>query len=162
MADILEEKLAAARLLGADAVVNSAKEDMAAVVKNETDGYGASIVIDFSGVPSAQAAYIRSAAKLGRIIFLGISHKGLTLSDHEIDLIMRSELEIKGLWNSFTDPFPGNDWTESVEMFEKYGMTAKDIITHRLPLEDAPKILLGMAEPGACFGKVMFFPAGKR
>ncbi|MCL2034762.1 MAG: galactitol-1-phosphate 5-dehydrogenase [Oscillospiraceae bacterium] len=157
-ADILEEKLDIARLLGADVVINSAREDMAEAVKNETDGYGASIVIDFSGIPAAQAACIRSASKLGRVILLGISHKSLSLSDYEVDLIMRSELEIKGSWNSFTHPFPGNDWTEAVELFEKHGMSAKNIITHRLPLEDAPKTLLSMAEPGACFGKVMFFP----
>jgi L-iditol 2-dehydrogenase len=46
---------------------------------------------------------------MGRVVFLGISHKGLDLSDKEVDAIMRGQLSVIGSWNSFTKPFPGED-----------------------------------------------------
>ena len=130
-------------------------------MKAATDGEGCNVVIDFSGAPSAQKACIRMATKLGRVVFLGISHKGLELSDKDIDWIMRGQLDIRGSWNSFTDPFPGSDWTDSVELFEKYGMTAKDIISHRLPLDDAPQIFKNIAKGNYYFSKIMFYPNGR-
>jgi L-iditol 2-dehydrogenase len=121
---------------------------------------GCDVVIDYSGTPVCQKAAIRSAAKLGRVVFLGISHKGLELSDKEVDELMRKQLSIKGSWNSFTKPFPGKDWTESVELFEN-GMTAKDIISHRLTLDEMPEIFDKIAKGGFFFSKIMFFPNGQ-
>lgn len=157
--DIWDEKLELAKKNGADVVVNSKNEDPVKAVKDATDGFGANVVIDFSGFPPAQLNCIRCASKLGRVIFLGISHKGLELTDKDVDLIMREQLDIRGSWNSFTKPFPGSDWTGSVELFEN-GMTAKDIISHRLPLDDAPEIFENIAKGGYFFSKIMFYPNG--
>nr|MCR4891373.1 galactitol-1-phosphate 5-dehydrogenase [Lachnospiraceae bacterium] len=118
-------------------------------------------VIDFSGAPICQKQAIMSAAKLGRVVFLGISHQGLELTEKEVDMIMRRQLSVKGSWNSFTKPFPGSDWTGSIELYEKYGMTAKDIISHRLSLDEAPEIFNKIAAGGYFFSKIMFFPNGR-
>lgn len=159
--DVWDEKLELAKKVGADVVINSMKEDPVEAVKKATHGEGCDVVIDFSGAPAAQLACINSTAKLGSVVFLGISHKGLTLSDKEIDWIMRGQLNIRGSWNSFTDPFPGSDWTGSLELFEKYGMTAKDIISHRLPLDKAPEIFESIAKGNYFFSKIMFYPNGQ-
>lgn len=158
--DMWDEKLELAKKVGATVVVNSKNEDPVAAVKAATDGYGANVVIDFSGAPVCQLFAIRSASKLGRIVFLGISHKGLDLSDKDIDIIMRNQLDVRGSWNSFTKPFPGHDWTGSIELYEKYGMTAEDIISHRLTLDECPEIFENIARGGYLFSKVMFFPWG--
>ena len=159
--DVWDEKLDMATKNGADIVVNSMKEDPVKVIMDNTDGYGADCVIDFSGAPICQKQAILSAAKLGRVVYLGISHKGLELSEHEVDMIQRRQLSVKGSWNSFTKPFPGSDWTGSVELYEKYGMTAKDIISHRLSLDEAPEIFNKIAQGGFFFSKIMFFPNGQ-
>lgn len=159
--DVWEEKLEMAQKNGADVVVNSLKEDPAAKVMEATDGNGADVVIDFSGAPVCQKAAILSAAKLGRVVFLGISHKGLELSEKEVDMIMRRQLDVRGSWNSFTKPFPGSDWTGAVELYENYGLTAKDIISHRLSLDEAPEIFEKIAEGNFFFSKIMFFPNGQ-
>ena len=98
-------------------------------VHQATDGKGANIVIDFSGAPIDAKQCILMASKMGRVVFLGISHKGLDLSEKEVDTIMRSQLSVVGSWNSFTKPYPGEDWTESLKGFDEKGMTAKDIIS---------------------------------
>lgn len=158
--DIWDEKLDQAKKVGADVVINSKNANVAQAVKEATGGLGADIVIDFSGVPAAQLECIHCASKLGRVILLGISHKGLELSDKEVDLIMREQLDIRGSWNSFTKPFPGSDWTDSIILYEDYGMTAKEIISHRLSLDDVPGIFRKIKEGGFFFSKIMFYPQG--
>lgn len=159
--DVWDEKLDMALKNGADVVVNSKNEDPVQAVMDATNGVGADVVIDFSGAPICQKAAIRSAAKLGRVVFLGISHQGLELSEKEVDQIMRKQLSVKGSWNSFTKPFPGKDWTGAIDLYENHGMTAKDIISHRLSLDEAPEIFEKIAKGGFFFSKIMFFPNGQ-
>lgn len=156
--DVWPQKLETARLLGADLCLDAREGNVPGQVKGETQG-GAEAVIDFSGVPAAQLDCIRCAAKMGRVVLLGISHQGLALSDKEVDLIMREQLDIRGSWNSFTKPFPGPDWTGSLKLMEE-GVSARDIISHRLPLEDAPGIFQRIAQGGFFFNKIMFYPWG--
>jgi L-iditol 2-dehydrogenase len=156
--DVRPEKLALAKTLGADVVVNAAHEDAPAAVR-EASGGGAQAVIDFSGVPEAQLACLNCASKLGRVVLLGISHKGLNLGEKEVDRIMRFQLDLRGSWNSFTKPFPGSDWKGSLELMEQ-GLTAKDIISHRLSLDEGPDIFRKIKAGGFFFSKIMFFPWG--
>ena len=159
--DVWEEKLEMAKKNGADVVINSMKEDAAAKVMEATGGNGSDIVIDYSGAPICQKAAINSAAKLGKVVFLGISHQGLELSEKEVDKILRRELSIKGSWNSFGKPFPGSDWTGAVDLYENHGMTAKDIISHRLSLDEAPAMFEKIATEKFFFSKIMFYPNGQ-
>ncbi|MEG0377934.1 MAG: galactitol-1-phosphate 5-dehydrogenase [Eubacterium sp.] len=158
--DVWDQKLDIATKVGADVVINSLNTDAVEAVHQATDGKGADIVIDFSGAPSAQKQCILMASKMGRVVFLGISHKGLELSEKEVDTIMRGQLSLIGSWNSFTKPYPGEDWTESLKCFVEQGMTAKDIISHRLPLDEAPAVLEEIAKGGYFFNKIMFYPDG--
>lgn len=159
--DVWDEKLEIAKKVGADVIINSLKEDAVEAVKKATNGKGANIVIDFSGVPAAQKQCILMASKMGRVVYLGISHKGLDLSEKELDTLMRSQLSLIGSWNSFTKPYPGEDWTESLKMFAEKGMTAKDIISHRLPLDEVPNVFAEIAKGGYFYNKIMFYPWGE-
>jgi L-iditol 2-dehydrogenase len=156
--DLWPEKLHIAASLGADAVINAREGDVAQKVKAETGG-GVNVAIDFSGVPAAQLSCVHCAAKLGRVVLLGISHKGLELSEKEVDTIMRGQLDLRGSWNSFTRPFPGSDWTGSIGLMQD-GVSAKKIISHRLSLDEAPGIFEKIAAGGFFFNKIMFYPWG--
>lgn len=159
--DVWDEKLEIAKKVGADVVINSKNVDAVEAVYQATDGKGANVVIDFSGAPMAQKQCFLMASKMGRVVFLGISHKGLELSEKEVDTLMRNQLSLIGSWNSFTKPYPGEDWTESLAMFAEKGMTAKDIISHRLPLEEVPNIFVEIAKGGYFYNKIMFYPWGQ-
>ena len=113
-------------------------------IKKITDGEMADVVVDFTGAPPAQLNAINSAGKMGRVVFVGISHKGLNLGDKEVDNIMRGQISLIGSWNSFTDPFPGYDWTESLKLFD-----------------DAPAIFQKIKEGGFFFNKILFLPHGE-
>jgi L-iditol 2-dehydrogenase len=159
--DIGEQKTAVARKVGADVVLNGAVDDAEEAVRNETDGRMAGIVIDFTGAPAAQKNAIHLAAKMGKVVLLGISHKGLDLDERDVDDIMRGQLSLIGSWNSFTKPYPGNDWFEALKYFETGKLSSKEIISHRLSLDKAPEIFKSIAAGGFFFNKIMFLPNGE-
>ncbi|MDR1133871.1 MAG: galactitol-1-phosphate 5-dehydrogenase [Synergistaceae bacterium] len=159
--DIGEKKTAVAKKYGVDVVIDASKEDPVEVIKKETGGKMADVVIDFTGAPPAQKKAINCAGKMSRVVLLGISHSGLSLDEHEVDNIMRGQISVIGSWNSFTKPFPGNDWFESLKLFSEGKISAGHMISHKLPLDEAPDIFRQIDAGGLFFNKVMFFPHGE-
>jgi len=156
--DIWDEKLDICKRLGADLAVNSRGQKPEEAVRARTNGEGTHIVIDCTGAPSAQLCAVRTAAKLGRVVLLGISHRGLELTDRDVDAVMRGELCLSGSWNSFGKPFPGPDWTNAVALFAKGAISSRELVSHRLPLDEAPAIFRRIAEGGFYFNKILFLP----
>jgi len=111
-------------------------------------------------VPSAQHQAILSAGKMGRVVFLGISHKGLELSEEAVDKIERYQLTIRGSWNSFSDPFPGFEWTESAKLMNEKGFDPDLVISHRLDLSELPEIFRQIDARTLAYNKIMFYPNG--
>ena len=158
--DVWAEQLALAQSGGAQVLVNSRRQDPVQAIMEATGGQGAQVVIDFSGVPDCQQAAILSAARMGRVVYLGISHQGLNLSEKAVDALMRRQITLAGSWNSFTAPFPGPDWTQSLDQFQQGKITSPDRISHRLSLDEAPAIFRRIAQGGFYCNKIMFFPNG--
>lgn len=158
--DVNDEKLEIAKKCGAKVCINALKEDVVKGIKEVTGG-GADLIIDCSGVPSGQLNAILSTAKLGRMVFLGISHKPLELSEKAVDWIMRAEIDVIGSWNSFSEPFPGWEWTYGVELLSEGKIDAEKIITHKLELEDVPETFKKIDMNEIFFNKILFFPWGK-
>jgi propanol-preferring alcohol dehydrogenase len=69
--DITAEKLALAREMGADEVINSQQVDFAAEARQMTRGRGADVVVEMVGLSETLAASLRSVDKGGRIVFVG-------------------------------------------------------------------------------------------
>lgn len=71
------DRLAAARVAGADQVVDTSASDLAAVVAEQTDGRGADVVLVTASSPQAQAEGLSLLATHGRLnVFAGISVGG--------------------------------------------------------------------------------------
>ncbi|MGI6284685.1 galactitol-1-phosphate 5-dehydrogenase [Neomoorella humiferrea] len=155
--DIISSKLKIAESLGANYIIDSNEKDisntMLEILEKEPE-----VAIDFTGVPSVQAEAIKTVGRHGRVVFLGISHKGLNLLEEHVDRILRYELIILGSWNSFSKPFPGKEWTTSIELFAEGKMVAEPIITHRLSLDEAPKVFRKIKEGSIEYNKIMFLP----
>lgn len=160
VSDINDDKLETARKCGATHTINSLQEDPVEKALEYTDGHGADLVIDMSGVPSAQCQCILSAGKMGRVVFLGISHKGLELSEKAVDQIERYQLTIVGSWNSFSDPFPGFEWTESAKLMNEKEFNPDLLISHRLSLEELPAVFEKIDNKEIVYNKIMFYPNG--
>ncbi len=158
--DVNDDKLAVARECGATDTVNSLKGDPVEAVLKITGGRGATLSMDMSGVPVAQHQAILSTGKMGRVVFLGISHKGLELSEKAVDQIQRYQLTIRGSWNSFSKPFPGFEWTESARLMNEKKFNPDLLISHRLELSQLPDTFRQIAARSIVYNKIMFFPNG--
>ena len=88
--DVNPKRLALAEKMGAHVVINAAKEDVVQTVIAETDGEGADVVCEMSGVPSALHQAFASVRLGGRVQLLGIP-KG------EVPINLADEIIFKGI-----------------------------------------------------------------
>ena len=158
--DVDDGKLAVAKASGATHTINSRNTDAVKEIVAITQGQGADLVLEMSGVPSAQHQTILSAGRMGRVVFLGITHKGLELSAEAVDRIERYQLSINGSWNSFSNPFPGFEWTEAARLMNEKGFNPELVISHRLELSELPDMFAKIAERSIVYNKIMFYPNG--
>jgi L-iditol 2-dehydrogenase len=130
VADLLDYRLDLARDLGADVVVNSGTEDLAAVVHDESDGYG--VHVAFEAVGGAQEATFDQAvhltARAGRVIVLG-SFASNAVPLRIVDFKFR-ELELRG-----SQGHP-NTFRPVLDLIALGALPARRLITHRLPLTE--------------------------
>lgn len=148
--DVMEEKLALARELGATATRDAREAD---------DVLGTfHVVLETAGVPSAERQAVRLARPRGRVVLIGIPTEDVTLDPATFGHLMREEVSLHGTWNSFSAPFPGPEWTVSIDMMARGRLRTTEIVSHRERLERLPEVLAWMGERRDFFSKVMFFP----
>jgi L-iditol 2-dehydrogenase len=105
---------------------------------------------------TTQVQSIRSARKQGTVVLLGISGDELSLPSPVVDRVMRHEINVTGSWNSNSQPFPGREWSLSVDYISRGLLQCKPLISHRHPLEEAPAVFAAIGRRDYSFNKVMF------
>jgi L-iditol 2-dehydrogenase len=103
VSELNPKRVAQATSLGADRVVNPTKEDLAAVVAEETNGAGTDIVIVAAPAPKAQESALELAAIKGRINFFGGLPKDRSTINFNSNLVHYKELIITGTTACSTD-----------------------------------------------------------
>ncbi|WP_088052447.1 galactitol-1-phosphate 5-dehydrogenase [Virgibacillus dakarensis] len=152
--DIIGEKLELAKELGADITINSKEVDAVQKIKEITGG-GAAVVAETAGSVITQQQAVLVAKKKGRVVFLGITHKGLDLKEEMIEHIMRGELTIKGSWNSYEPPYPGLAWQATLDFMTKGAIKFKPMISHKIAVDGVGDYLKGMADRTLFYNKVL-------
>jgi propanol-preferring alcohol dehydrogenase len=127
--DILPSRLDHARRLGADVTINSREEDTVARLRELTGSRGVDVAIDASGSPAGQNAALDSAAKFGRVAFIGESRQ---TEINPSDQFIRKLLTVIGAWY-----FPIWEWDEITRFVLEHDIQVESLITHRFPLADA-------------------------
>lgn len=94
------ERLSVLQELGADAVINSAENDLKEEVIKQTNGRGADIIITACSVPELQSDTLGMAAVHGRINFFGGLPKGKEHVTLNTNLIHYKELVVLGTTGS--------------------------------------------------------------
>jgi alcohol dehydrogenase len=100
--DLADSRLEAAKRFGADIVVNNAREDAKAVLRDLTDGLGADVSIEAVGVPATFELAVDLARPGGRIANIGVHGQPATL--HLEDLWIRDVTITTGLVDTYTTP----------------------------------------------------------
>lgn len=154
--DIDEERLAAAREMGADLALNTLEEGFREKAMAFTDGEGYEVCLETGGVPITEKLCLELAARKGTVMFVGTPHVPLTLEPGEFEWINRKELIVTGSWMNYSAPFPGWEWTQAVELFKRGLIKTEPLIDRKIPLAEARQAVDDLQVRGKVKGKILF------
>ena len=122
------ERAELARTMGAELVVDPARESAAGAVCEATGGLGADVVVDAVG--SQLFTALELVRKAGRVILFGF--KGEARAEIQQARITRDELRILG-------SFVGQDvFPDAIRLLEQGRIDFEPMVTHRIALEELP------------------------
>jgi len=140
--DVNPTRLALARTMGAHAAVTP--DQAADAVRAASNGLGADVVLEMSGVPSAVHQAFALARPGGRVNMLGIPAAA-------IDVDFASEIIFKGLTiYGVVGRRMYDTWHQMTRFLRSGNFDPRPVITHRLPLEavDEAMALIRSGEAG--------------
>ena len=150
--DVSDAKLAMARQAGADAVFFDATD----VLDEYPDGFD--VVFESAGVSVAENAAVRLCAPQGDAVFVGIPLTDVPISVDNYSHFLRQEISLHGSWNSFSAPWPGTEWTDTLHLFASGQLTWQFMVTHDLPVTEVPRMMQALADRSEHSSKVIFRP----
>jgi L-iditol 2-dehydrogenase len=148
--DIADEKLAMAREAGATQTLLSGTTD-AALPRCQ-------LVVEAAGHPSSINQAVQLAKAGGHVVFIGIPVADVPISTATFSWFLRQEISLHGAWNSFSAPFPGDEWTASIAKLASGELKWQFMITHDLPLTELPDMFKRYADRSEVAAKVIFRP----
>jgi len=122
-------RLGKARELGFPHVLSAARDNVAEIVRDLTDGIGADLVVECSGAPPAIAATVELIRKKGRICAIGLTG-GRTVEFPWEKAAFKVADILFCLSTSYTS------WERAIHLVATGQLPAADVITHRLPLTE--------------------------
>ncbi len=125
------EKLKTAKDWGAHTVVRVDREDLSAIVRQETKGKGVDIAFETAGAAASAANCLQALRPLGQYIQVGHFGKDITIP---FDLSAFRQLTIKG-----SVGYTRATWDRAVEIIDQGTVNLEDVISHRMPLSDWQK-----------------------
>lgn len=115
--DIVPEKLALAKELGADAGINTLDKDFMDQAMALTDGKGFDYIYETAGNTITMKMAFELAANKAQVCFIGTPKKEMTFTVKEWENLNRKEFTLTGSWMSYSAPFPGHEWTDVAHYF---------------------------------------------
>jgi threonine 3-dehydrogenase len=119
-----------AKQMGADMVVDPSRVDAVSAVMEATEGHGAEVVLEMSGVPQVIDQGTRMLAGGGRMALLGLSGEPVTLD--LTDQVIFKEARLYGV----TGRTIFRTWELTSTLLATGMVDVSPIITHRFSLED--------------------------
>ena len=133
-ADVTDDKLAAAKEYGADVVIDARRGDLAAQVKQATDGRGVDAAIDFVASRETLEGSLGALARAGRLVIIGSRPKAVFGVDATFPVdpgrMLYDMLEIHG--SRFVTL---TELAQTLELLRQQRIRA--VVTRTFPLEGA-------------------------
>lgn len=147
VSDLSDTRLARAKEMGADWIINPKVEDYEQVVSQITEGRMCDITIEAVGVEAAANQSIRTLKKGGTTIWAGLSQQDITINMHDVVVPQRT---IIGSMN-----YTHQDFEQTVELLEAGLLNTEGLITKRIPLEQAADLFVQIHEHPDDYLKVL-------
>jgi len=128
LAGTRDDRLEVGRQVGADVTVNVRTENLVEKVKDATDGHMMDVVIEAAGKPSVWDDIASIIAPRARVAMTGLFAGEKCQVD--FDPLVINNITILGCLGG------PSIWDEAIDLHERGLVTAKPLITHRLPLKD--------------------------
>ena len=154
--DIVDERLDLARSLGADAGVNTLKEDYLKTALDLTDGKGYDYVYETAGNTITMKMAFKLAANKASVCFIGTPTRELSFTVDEWEQMNRKEFTLTGSWMSYSAPFPGHEWALTAHYFGTGELKFDDsFIFRKIPLSQIDQAFEMYKTPGLVKGKIL-------
>jgi L-iditol 2-dehydrogenase len=134
--DSIQKRLSLATELGVDHAINFNEHDPVEFVMNITDGYGADVVIEATGVLEAYRKAVGLGRKGSTVLYFGGLPGGLSL-DIDPNMIHYKQVTLKGSYSYTIDTF-----RRALKLLEHDRVKTDKLITHRFPLEKLEEAIL--------------------
>jgi threonine 3-dehydrogenase len=141
-----------AKQMGADVVVDPTREDPVEAVRAATDGAGAEVVLEMSGVPAVVAQGTRMLALGGRMALLGLPTEAVSLDLS--DQVIFKAARLFGV----TGREIFRTWQQATVLLATGMVDVGPVITHRFGLEAFDEAFETTASGRS--GKVVLLPGG--
>jgi alcohol dehydrogenase len=125
--DLADSRLEAAKLFGADLVINNGREDATSVVRDLTDGLGVDVAIEAVGVPASFELCTELVRPGGHVANIGVHGKPATL--HLETLWTRDVTITTGLVDTYSTP-------TLLRLVASHQIDAGSFATHHFGLHD--------------------------
>lgn len=154
--DISDERLALAKRMCADEVINTTKEDYMEVAKAITAGKGYAYVFETAGQVATMHMAFEVAGNKSHVCFIGTPHVDLTFTPKMWENMNRKEFKLTGSWMSYSAPFPGKEWELTAHYFAtgqlKYD---PEFVYKKIPMSQAQEAFQMFKTPGLVKGRIL-------
>ena len=150
--DVKDDKLEAARRLGATDLVNATTTDATARVRELTEGRGVDVAFEVLGLPQTFTQAFEMIRDGGRMVAIGIA-PGRTAAPVEITRLVRRELRIIGSYGARTR----SDMPEIIRLAARGIFRPETMVTQRFPLTEADAAYKALAR-GEIVGRAIVVP----
>ncbi len=156
--DVLDANLEAARSMGAHLTLNPGRDDVPAQVRARTGNTGVDCTFEASGSPTALASVVEATRARGQVVLAGNQPPDTSLPMAFLERLMRRELTLTGSFMSYSAPWPGHEWADSLSGVRGGVLDMSAMVSHRVPLSDAPALFGDLAARRLAHRKIVFDP----
>lgn len=120
-------RLEIGKSIGADRIINVHDEDPVKVVREETGGKGADLVIESSGAPTGIQTAVEMCKRMGKVLLLGYPEEPASLN-----------FAMMGMRNIHIFSVRGEGWANcarGISLLSQGKVTLKPLATHSFPLD---------------------------
>ncbi len=147
VSDLSDLRLELARRMGADVIINPAREDVATVVAEHTGSQGVDLSFEAVGAAPTVEQALSALRPRGTCVWVGNSQKTISV---DMQASVTRELAILG---SYT--YTLAEFGEAVQILARGDVDVRPIITRIAPLEEGPAMFAALSDPAAGLVKVV-------
>lgn len=150
------QKEAAVRAgIGSERFYDNKNGEFAGWLMEQTGGVGVKVFFECVGKNETVSEAVDSAAPDGTVQLVGNPVSDMLLEKNTYWKILRSQLTVKGSWNSSFRHSADDDWNYVLERIKSGRLHPEQCITHRIPMEKLDKGLQVMRDKTEDYIKVM-------